>query len=230
MANPFVGAISAHAVFSGSVFTNTVINPTGILANDFLVAHVTNKNGDPSSVTNNNGLTLWGTAMPDPSANQLWQAIYTKVATGGEGASTLFTFVGLPGGQESQIFLFWVRGAHPTTPRDGNPAHASGGSSAIAPSVTVTNNESLFLVLSCIDNNTQAAIPAGMQEGYDRETPDAEAPGSDLTGAAHAEFRNAGPTGTRTISWGSGDNCLSSSMVIAPAPPSGGAMVGSVHI
>jgi hypothetical protein len=228
MAVPTVGTPIARAQFSSSVFTNTLNNPTGLAAGDLLVAHVSQQNHTPTSVTNNNGLTLWGT--PNTArGTQIWQAVYTKIAAGTEGASTTFTVNGVAE-QICQVVMFWVRGVNQTTPRDGNPGHGGAAANPVAPPVTVTNNDSLLLVVSCVDDPASAATPAGMTEHYDREAPDSEAPAMGFTSAGYWEARNSGATGTRTVSWNTGENALASSMVIAPAPPSGGAMVGMVHI
>ena len=170
--------------------TLTINRPAGVVAGDVMVAGVGIR-GAPT-VTPPAGWTL---IRRDAAGTDTTQALYSRVVTGGEPASYVWSFsssVPAAGG------IVDYQGVDTTTPVDvsGAAVQTTASTSILAPSVTTTGAGDRVVGFFAISGTNSITPPAGMTERGEASS----SAGSSHTTWEGSDFTQttAGATGTRT--------------------------------
>ena len=166
--------------------SSIAVSNNNAAAGDLLIVHIVRDSTD--AVTPPTG---W-THLRSDNLTFSYQSIHYRVADGTEAASDTWGFTGAAA--DTVIYSARITGADPTTPiADHSATITTSANDMIAPSVTVTNTDSLLLALYDGDSgNAGYNPPTGMTETADRKR------GFVALYAAAETITTAGTTGTRT--------------------------------
>src|SRR5688500_4770297 len=180
---------------NGGETTLLMTMPSGVVANDFLIAQVTVRGGTGVTITAPLG---WTPLRRDDNGTALAQAIYYRTAGSSEPASYTWTF---EAGHRASGGIIAYTGVDNNDPIEA--VGAGGGNSALvtAPSVTTGENNAMivgfFGIANCNNGGDYWTPPLGMNERYDINATGAFASRSNSAGADVLQAL-AGPTGPKT--------------------------------
>lgn len=183
---------------SGNGGTITLGVPTGVVANDFMLAMMTIRGGTGTTITAPLGWTLVPTNGRVNSGTVLAQAVYYRVAGASEPASYNWTITS----DRFAAAILAYRGVNTVTPINVSAGQANAASlSATASSVTTTvGNTRLVSIFGRPNGNNTwdiAPNPASMTQQFASFGSGAGPNGAELLAADQA-IATAGATGTRT--------------------------------
>ena len=194
---------------NGTATSLTLPEPAGVVSGDVMAAVF--------SVRSNPNATApagWALASMTPNGTTVRQFVYTKVATGSEPASYVWTF------DQSRAASGGILAY--TGVNTSNPVDVVGGSvgstvNIVAPSVTTTQNGDVVIGGFSIANSSAIAPPAGMTERVEI------ASGSNVkTEISDYTLASAGATGAKTAVAGSAASDVGQLVALRPAGGGGG--------
>jgi hypothetical protein len=169
---PLPYVIDPAIVFRGGVgssnnnATTVVMNmPSGVVANDFLIAQITTRGGTGTTITEPAG---WTILRRDDNGTDLAQAIYYKVAGSSEPAS--YTWNLSPSVKASGGIIAYT-GVDNADPFDAVGSAGGNSSLVTAPTITTSENNAMlvgfFGIANCNNGVDYWTPPLGMTERYD---------------------------------------------------------------
>ena len=200
----FRAAASTETVPTTSL---TVNKPSGVTADDVLVASIAVRNDE--SITAPAG---WTQQYSDDTSS-MRMAVFTRTAEGSDGASYTWTFGDPVSTAIGGIIAF--SGLDPVSPVDVSAGQVNGSSSsATAPSVSTTVGDATLVALYAIANDATFTPPAGMTERLD-VLADTTADGAATT--ADVSVASAGATGTKVATASKSGDTIGVLVALRPA-------------
>ena len=169
----------------------SVTKPTGVQANDLLVAHVMVTGNVTASIAGSG----WTAITSGTAANQATQASFYKIAGGSEPASYSFTWTG---SQAAAATVTAYYGIKSSSAFDVNSAVASANNTTTvtANSVTTTANDDIVLAFFGSASNSTYTPPGGWNERGDVGTTGISASTADKIQVTAGATGNASATST----------------------------------
>jgi Bacterial Ig domain/Chitobiase/beta-hexosaminidase C-terminal domain/Bacterial Ig-like domain/PASTA domain len=166
----------------------TVTKPTGVQANDLLVAHVMVTGNVTGSIAAPAG---WTTIVTGTAANAATQASFYKIAGGSEAANSAFTWTGSQVAAASVSAYYGVK-ASSVFDFNSTVASTNNTTTVTANGVTTTANDDLVLAFFGSVSNSTYTPPVGWNERADAGT-------TGISGSMADEIKaTAGATGNVT--------------------------------
>jgi signal peptidase I len=215
-----VGTGATGSAVNGSAGTISLARPSGVTADDILVAHVVlhthTFNPDPIAAP-----AGWNEVRVDTDANHVTAGVYWRKAGGSEPSSYTFTNVSGDTTQQATGVVVAYRGLDTSNPIDDDAGATDVTSSddIVAPSVTSTrpSGRLLSFVGSYGNGHGPATPPPSMTERYEG-TVVSESSVIEILGEAADEVLGApGATGTRTTTVPGSDTWVAQSVVLRPS-------------
>jgi hypothetical protein len=217
-----VGTGATGTALNGATGTLTLPRPSGVAADDVLIAHVVlHTHGfAPNPIQAPSG---WHEIRVDTDANHVTAGVFWRRAGGSEPSSYTFTNNSGDTTQQAVGAILAYRGLDPAAPVDAHAGTAdpSGVDDVVTPSVTTTapTTRLLSLVGAYGNNQGPAAPPGGMTERYEGTVVSESSVIEILGQAADQVVSTAGATGARTTSVPSTGSSVA--QAVALRPPTG---------
>jgi hypothetical protein len=180
---------------NGGEATLVMTMPSGVVANDFLIAMVTVRGGTVTTITPPAG---WTPLRRDDNGTSLGQAIYYKVAGSSEPVS--YTWNVAPAIRASGGIIAYT-GVDNADPFDVVGSDGGNSSLVIAPTITTSENNAMIVafygIANCNNGGDYWTPPLGMAERIDINST-GSFPNRSNSGAADVVQALAGPTGPKT--------------------------------
>ena len=213
----FVAASSVAIASSATQISQTP--PAGTLSGHLLLAYLTGR-ADSQNITPPAGWSVALAVTEDTAAApNTFHAVYWKNAGANE-PSTSYTFTGSVSGTWLLTLSAWS-GADPTTPIHAVASQVNAIANTVtAPSLSPTITPTTLIMLATGSTGKLITPPASMTETWDGSGGTTVALAFGATEALSA----TGATGTRTgaVTDGSAKRTMAASLVLAPAPATGG--------
>ena len=217
VAEPAVAAItyvaSSTAGAGGKVSSIAVSPPAGLIANDVMLAVISQRGGNTSIV--NTAPSGWSKVLEidDGTADSL--AIYSKVATASEPAS--YTWV-LTNSNHTAVAITAFRGVDTAGLVNVSASQANAASTSYtATSVTTTVAQAMLVAFySAIDGNGTINASTGMTQAFTAAT--GSGPNGVVIGSSYAPQGSAGASGTKVSASNTSLQNLGALVALKPAP------------
>jgi Bacterial Ig-like domain (group 1) len=198
--DPAIVFKAASAAGSMGATTLVIPKPTGVVADDFLIAGVTVR--DNPTITPPSG---WTFLRRDPvSPTTVTQAIYYKVAGASEPASYTWTF---SSSQKASGGIIAYTGVDNSNPIDVHSGNSGSGMMLTALSVTTTAPDDMIVGFFGIARSTGITAPSGMTERFQVQAGGGAADtkttseGSDVTQSTIGATGNKTATASQGADW-----------------------------